>query len=213
FSSSATVYGAFQAMPVNEDSVCAPITAYGRTKFHVEQMLSDLQASDPAWGIVSLRYFNPVGAHESGLIGERPLGTPANLVPYLAQVAAGERSALKIYGRDYETRDGTGVRDYVHVVDLAKGHVAALQHLARSRGHLVVNLGTGRGTSVLEMVNAFERASNKKIACEFTDRRSGDVDVCVADVSRARDLLGWSAEHDVDRMCIDAWRWQSMIDA
>ncbi|MGO4390472.1 UDP-glucose 4-epimerase GalE [Variovorax sp. M-6] len=208
FSSSATVYGAAATMPVTEDAPCMAVSPYGRTKLMVEEMLSDLHASDPAWRIARLRYFNPAGAHESGLIGESPRGTPNNLMPYLAQVASGERSALTVFGGDYPTPDGTGVRDYIHVVDLAEGHVAALDFLADNPQDVVLNLGTGSGTSVLEMIAAFAKASARSVPFEIAARRPGDVATCFADVGRARRILGWTATRDLDQMCRDAWRWQ-----
>lgn len=208
FSSSATVYGAAATMPVTEDAPCMAVSPYGRTKLMVEEMLSDLHASDPAWRIARLRYFNPAGAHESGLIGESPRGTPNNLMPYLAQVASGERSAVTVFGGDYPTPDGTGVRDYIHVVDLAEGHVAALDFLADNPQDVVLNLGTGSGTSVLEMIAAFAKASARSVPFEIAARRPGDVATCYADVDRARRVLGWTATRNLDQMCGDAWRWQ-----
>ncbi|MEJ7685858.1 MAG: UDP-glucose 4-epimerase GalE [Variovorax sp.] len=208
FSSSATVYGAAAEMPVAEDVPCVAVNPYGRTKLMVEEMLIDLHGSDPTWRIARLRYFNPVGAHESGLIGESPQGTPGNLLPYVAQVAGGLRPRLTVFGGDYPTPDGTGVRDYIHVMDLAEGHVAALEFLGKSGGNITVNLGTGKGTSVLEMISAFEAASGRAIAYEISTRRSGDVAICYADPSRAALLLGWRSRRGIDRMCQDAWRWQ-----
>ncbi len=211
FSSSATVYGDPHAVPIHEDfPVGGTTNPYGTSKLMVEQMLRDLHVSDPAWRIGILRYFNPVGAHESGLIGEDPNGIPNNLMPYIAQVAVGRREHLQVFGKDYPTPDGTGVRDYIHVVDLAKGHVAALDYLAKNSGLFTVNLGTGRGYSVLEMVEAFGVASGREIACRIAGRRAGDIACCYADPALAKEMLGWSAELGVDRMCQDSWRWQSM---
>ena len=210
FSSSATVYGMAEKMPLAEDATTGPINAYGRSKLMVEQMLADFAASDPLQQAMLLRYFNPVGAHSSGLIGEDPRGTPNNLMPFVAQVAVGRQSRLRIFGGDYPTGDGTGVRDYIHVVDLAQGHVAALAKLGDSAAGraMVVNLGTGRGHSVLEVVRAFEAASGKAIPYDIVARRPGDVAVCFADVTRASERLGWKAQRGLDAMCTDAWRWQ-----
>ena len=213
FSSSATVYGDPDAVPVREDHPLRPANPYGRGKAVVETMLRDLVGSDPAWKIALLRYFNPVGAHESGLIGEDPGGVPNNLMPYIAQVAVGRREALSVYGDDYPTPDGTGVRDYIHVVDLARGHLAALEKLDGANDVLTVNLGTGRGYSVLEMVAAFGKAAGREIPYRIVPRRSGDVACCYADPALAEKLLGWRAEYDLDRMCRDAWRWQSLNPA
>jgi UDP-glucose 4-epimerase len=209
FSSSATVYGDAQLSPIPESAPCAAVNPYGRTKSMVETVLADLAHADPRWGIACLRYFNPVGAHESGLLGERPHGPPNNLMPYISQVAVGERDHLVVHGTDYDTVDGTGVRDYVHVMDVAEGHVAALRHAARSPGILMTNLGTGRGASVLEVVAAFERASGRHIAVHVGPRRPGDVPAYWADARGARDVLGWRARRDLDQMCADSWRWQS----
>ena len=186
-----------------------PINPYGQTKLLIEQILADLCASDPAWRVSALRYFNPVGAHSSGEIGEDPSDIPNNLMPYVAQVAVGRRSQLSVFGDDYDTEDGTGVRDYIHVVDLARGHLCALDHVAATSGFSVHNLGTGRGYSVLEVVKAFERASGKQIAYEVAPRRDGDAAVSFADAGKALDEWGWQAEYDLDRMCEDVWRWQS----
>jgi UDP-glucose 4-epimerase len=210
FSSSATVYGAAAAMPVNEDAPCVVANPYGRTKLAVEELLSDLHVSDPSWRIARLRYFNPVGAHESGLIGESPRGTPNNLMPYVAQVASGVRPSVTVFGGDYPTPDGTGVRDFIHVMDLAEGHVAALDFLAENQQNVVLNLGTGRGTSVLEMIAAFAKASARSIPFEIAGRRPGDVAACYADARLAKRILGWSATRDLDQMCRDAWRWQTV---
>jgi UDP-glucose 4-epimerase len=212
FSSSATVYGTGAKMPLAEDAPLGPVNPYGRSKLMVEHMLRDLTESDPAWRVMLLRYFNPVGAHQSGVIGEDPSGIPNNLMPFICQVAVGRRSRLNIFGGDYATPDGTGIRDYIHVVDLAAGHVAALGKLmeAQAPHENVVNLGTGRGHSVLEVVGAFEAASGRKVAYDVVARRPGDVAMCYADVGRARKTLGWSAQRGLDAMCADAWRWQSM---
>ncbi len=210
FSSSATVYGDPDAVPVREDHPLRPTNPYGRSKSMVETILHDLFCSDPAWKIALLRYFNPVGAHESGLIGEDPGGVPNNLMPYIAQVAVGRREALNVYGNDYPTPDGTGVRDYIHIVDLARGHLAALDKLSTSSEVLTVNLGTGRGYSVLEMVEAFRQVSGREIPCRIVARRSGDVAACYADPGLAARLLGWRAERGLEEMCRDVWRWQSM---
>lgn len=210
FSSSATVYGQPETLPIREDAPLSATNPYGATKLMGETILRDLERSEPGWSVALLRYFNPVGAHESGLIGEAPQGTPNNLMPYVTQVAVGQRESLRIFGNDYDTPDGTGVRDYIHVVDLAHGHVAALQHLLGTGGSLTVNLGTGRGHSVLEVVKAFERASGRPIAYEFAPRRPGDVAACYADPTLARERLGWAAQRDLDTMCADSWRWQSL---
>ncbi len=210
FSSSATVYGLPERLPITEDAPLAATNPYGQTKLAGEKLLGDLAASDPGWAIGLLRYFNPVGAHASGLIGEDPRGTPNNLMPYVAQVAVGRRAELSVFGGDWPTPDGTGVRDYIHVVDLAEGHVAALRHLLGGRGSLTVNLGTGRGTSVLELVHAFEAASGRPVPHRIVDRRPGDVAACWADPALAERLLGWRATRDLAAMCADAWRWQSL---
>ena len=186
---------------------------YGQTKLMAEQILRDLGAAEPGWQTACLRYFNPVGAHESGQIGEDPRGVPNNLMPYVAQVAVGRRPRLQIYGNDYPTPDGTGVRDYIHVMDLADGHVAALRRLLDSAGSFTVNLGTGVGHSVLEVVGAYERASGRPIPYDVVARRPGDVAACYADPARARDLLRWSAQRDLDTMCQDSWRWQRLNPA
>ncbi|WP_017585386.1 UDP-glucose 4-epimerase GalE [Nocardiopsis ganjiahuensis] len=208
-SSSATVYGDPEQMPITEDARLSVTNPYGGTKLFSEQVLEDLATSDPRWRIISLRYFNPIGAHPSGLIGEDPQGVPNNLFPYIAQVAAGRRERLTVFGDDYETPDGTGVRDYLHVVDLAGGHLAAVDRLADAPGHRVYNLGSGQGTSVLEGVRAFERATGAPIPFEIVGRRPGDIAVCYADPSAAARDLGWKAELTVDDACRDAWRWQS----
>jgi len=210
FSSSATVYGGAAQMPLREDAPLGPTNPYGQSKLMVEKILGDLAASKPqSWRIALLRYFNPVGAHPSGLIGEDPQGIPNNLMPNIAQVAVGVRDRVRIFGSDYPTRDGTGIRDYIHVVDLARGHLAALEALRREGRGLTVNLGTGRGISVLEAVSAFERASGRTIPTERVARRAGDVAESYADASLAERLLGWKAVLGIDDMCRDAWRWQS----
>jgi UDP-glucose 4-epimerase len=209
FSSSATVYGEPVFLPYTEGHPLNPINVYGHSKLMVEQVLQDLASSNPSWRIALLRYFNPVGAHASGHIGEDPSGIPNNLMPFLAQVAVGKREYLSIFGDDYETVDGTGVRDYIHVDDLASGHLAALTYLDQHAGVVTVNLGTGKGTSVLELVSAFERASGKAIARQIVGRRPGDLPEYYAQADYAKRVLGWQAKHDVDRMCTDSWRWQS----
>lgn len=210
FSSSATVYGDPQRLPITEDSPLSATNPYGQTKLMGETILRDLGAADPQWQTACLRYFNPVGAHESGLIGEDPRGTPNNLMPYVAQVAVGRRAKLSVFGNDYPTPDGTGVRDYIHVVDLADGHVAALRRLLDAPGSFTVNLGTGRGYSVLELVAAYAKASGRPVPYEVVARRPGDVAACYADPALAHALLGWQARHDLDRMCADSWRWQHL---
>ena len=210
FSSSATVYGNPVSVPITEDFDLKPTNPYGQSKLMVEDILRDLYKSDGSWKIAILRYFNPVGAHESGLIGEDPSGIPNNLVPYIAQVAVSKLEKLAVFGNDYPTADGTGVRDYIHVEDLASGHLAAIHALESHGGSITVNLGTGRGYSVLEMILAFERASGKSIAFEIVNRRPGDIAECYAQPQKAKELLGWIAHHDIDRMCVDSWRWQSM---
>src|SRR6266481_647385 len=211
FSSSATVYGDPSSVPIREDAQLAPTNPYGHSKLMVERILQDLEASDPgAWRIALLRYFNPVGAHPSGLIGEDPQGIPNNLMPNIAQVAVGVRDRVRVFGSDYPTRDGTGIRDYIHVVDLARGHIAALEALRRERHGITVNLGTGQGISVLEAIRAFERASGRTIPIERVARRAGDVAESYADPSLAERSLGWKAVHGLDDMCRDTWRWQSM---
>lgn len=210
FSSSATVYGTPERLPITEDAALSATNPYGQSKLMGEQILRDLGIADPAWQTACLRYFNPVGAHESGRIGEDPRGTPNNLMPYVAQVAVGRRDALSVFGNDYPTPDGTGVRDYIHVLDLAEGHVAALRRLLDQPGSLTVNLGTGRGSSVLELVRAYAAASGREIPYRVVGRRSGDVAACWADPTRAAQLLGWRTRHDLARMCEDSWRWQRL---
>lgn len=209
FSSSATVYGDPHAVPIEEGFPPQATNPYGRSKLHIEEMLRDIGKADPTWRIALLRYFNPVGAHDSGLIGEDPQGIPNNLMPYVTQVAVGRRAELGVFGNDYPTPDGTGVRDYIHVVDLARGHLAALRALAANSGVLTANLGTGRGYSVLDVVAAFERASGRKIPYRIQPRRAGDIAACYADPAWARQVLNWQAEFDLDAMCRDSWRWQS----
>jgi UDP-glucose 4-epimerase len=209
FSSSATVYGDPASVPILEDFPLSATNPYGRSKLMVEDILRDLSKAEPEWRIALLRYFNPVGAHESGLIGEEPNGIPNNLVPYIAQVANGQREKLSVYGGDWPTPDGTGLRDYIHVVDLAIGHVKTLDKLATAPGTLTYNLGTGRGNSVLEMVKAFEAASGKVIPFQVVARRPGDIAKCYADPAKARDELGWTAERDIAQMCADSWRYQT----
>ncbi|MEL0169492.1 MAG: UDP-glucose 4-epimerase GalE [Pseudomonadaceae bacterium] len=208
FSSSATVYGDPASLPITEDFPTSATNPYGRSKLMIEEMLRDLYRSDNSWNLALLRYFNPVGAHPSGQIGEDPAGIPNNLLPYIAQVAVGRRDHLSVFGGDYETHDGTGVRDYIHVMDLAEGHVKALQWLTRKQGLAAFNLGTGIGYSVLDMLHAFERACGKALAYQIVDRRPGDVGSCYANPALAARELGWHAERDVDAMCTDAWRWQ-----
>lgn len=212
FSSSATVYGDPASLPIREDFPLSATNPYGWSKLMMEQMLADLDAAEPGqWRIARLRYFNPVGAHESGLIGEDPQGVPNNLLPYVAQVASGQREFLNVWGDDYPTPDGTGQRDYIHVCDLAEGHVAALRYLRQHPGLLTVNLGTGRPVSVLEMVRGFEAASGRPVGYQIGPRRPGDVAACWADATLAESLLGWRARRDVAAMCQDAWRWQDGV--
>lgn len=208
FSSSATVYGNPQRLPLTEDHPLSATNPYGRSKLMIEDILRDTQKSDPLLNVAILRYFNPIGAHPSGLIGEDPQGVPNNLLPYIAQVAVGTRDHLQIWGDDYQTPDGTGVRDYIHVVDLALGHVKALQRLYTRSGNFTINLGTGIGYSVLDIVEAFEEASGKTIPYKMCDRRAGDIASCFADPAAAEELLGWYAERDLAAMCEDTWRWQ-----
>jgi UDP-glucose 4-epimerase len=208
FSSSATVYGDPHSVPIREDFPLRATNPYGRSKLIIEDMLRDMAHADARWRMALLRYFNPVGAHPSGMIGEDPRGIPNNLMPYVAQVAVGRRPELSVFGGDYPTPDGTGVRDYIHVVDLARGHLAALNALDRMTGAVPINLGTGHGYSVLEVVSAFENASGRKVPFRIVDRRPGDVAACYADPSLAKELLGWSAEMDIATMCKDSWKWQ-----
>jgi len=209
FSSSATVYGDPEQVPITEGCRLQVTNPYGRTKLMCEDILRDLQVSDPRWQVAILRYFNPVGAHISGAIGEHPSGIPNNLMPFITQVAVGQREFLSIFGRDYPTPDGTGVRDYIHVVDLAQGHLAALNYLQQRQTSITVNLGTGRGVSVQELADTFARVTGVPVPYRFVDRRPGDVAACYADTTLARKALGWQAQLGVERMCQDAWRWQS----
>ena len=210
FSSSATVYGTPESLPLREDAALSTTNPYGATKLMGESILRDLERSDPQWRIALLRYFNPVGAHASGLIGEDPRGIPNNLLPFVAQVAVGRRERLQVFGNDYDTPDGTGVRDYIHVLDVAEGHVQALRYLLDEQRSITANLGTGQGHSVLEVVRAFERASGASVPCDFVARRPGDVAASYADVALANELLQWRATRDLDTMCADSWRWQRM---
>ncbi len=210
FSSSATVYGSPEEMPITEACPKGQCTnPYGWTKSMMEQIMSDVQKADPSWNVILLRYFNPVGAHKSGRIGEDPKGIPNNLMPYISQVAVGKLEKLGVFGNDYDTPDGTGVRDYIHVVDLAIGHVKAINYIFTNPGLDVINLGTGQGYSVLDMVKAFSRACGKEIPYEIKPRREGDIAMCYADPSKAAKVLGWKAERGLDEMCEDTWRWQS----
>ncbi|NOU70906.1 UDP-glucose 4-epimerase GalE [Paenibacillus sp. LMG 31458] len=209
FSSSATVYGMSESVPIAEDSPLGATNAYGRTKLMIEEILQDMHVSDPKWSIAILRYFNPIGAHSSGRLGEDPNGIPNNLMPFITQVAVGGLKELQIYGNDYPTLDGTGVRDYIHVVDLACGHLKALEKVMANTGVEAYNLGTGRGYSVVEMVSAFEKVIGRRIPYRITDRRPGDIGICYSDPSKAERELGWIAEKGIEEMCLDAWRWQS----
>lgn len=209
FSSSSTIYGDPDTVPVTEEFPLAQTNPYGSTKFMIERILMDIHTADPEWDIIPLRYFNPVGAHPSGKIGEDPRGIPNNLLPYISQVAVGKLDMLSVFGDDYDTPDGTGVRDYIHVVDLAHGHIKALERLQTTPGFEVFNLGAGRGYSVLEIVKAFEKASGRKIKYQIVARRSGDIAKSYADPSKANQILGWKTEKTLEDMCADAWRWQS----
>jgi UDP-glucose 4-epimerase len=209
FSSSATVYGDPAALPITEDFPTSATNPYGQSKLMVEHMLADLAKADPSWNIACLRYFNPVGAHESGLIGEDPNGIPNNLLPFIAQVAIGKRSHVNVFGNDYDTHDGTGVRDYIHVVDLALGHIKALEKITQGSGFVTYNLGTGQGYSVLEMINAFEVACGNKLAYEVVARRAGDIAACYAEPNKALNELGWQATHSLSDMVNSSWKWQS----
>ncbi|MBE3101053.1 MAG: UDP-glucose 4-epimerase GalE [Firmicutes bacterium] len=209
FSSSATVYGLPEMVPIKEDFPLSATNPYGQTKLMIEQILNDVHIADPTMNIAILRYFNPVGAHESGMIGEDPSDIPNNLVPYITQVAVGKLKKVQVFGNDYDTKDGTGVRDYIHVLDLAEGHIAALNKLKQNCGLVIYNLGTGIGYSVLEMVHAFEKASGKEIPYEITSRRPGDIAECYADPAKAKEELGWEAKLPLKRMCEDSWRWQT----
>ena len=210
FSSSATVYGVPDEVPLNEEMFCKGCTnPYGWTKYMIEKILEGVVTADPEWSVVLLRYFNPIGAHESGRIGENPSGIPNNLMPYITKVAVGQLKQLSVYGNDYKTHDGTGVRDYIHVVDLAKGHVAACDYAAKHTGCEIVNLGTGVGYSVLDIVNAFSKVNNIPVPYTIGPRRPGDIDACFAEPTKARELLGWEATKNLEDMCRDSWRWQS----
>ena len=209
FSSSATVYGMPKSVPIREDFSLSVSNPYGRTKLMIEDMLRDIYQSDASWNIALLRYFNPIGAHESGEIGEDPNGIPNNLVPYVAKVALGELEYVRVFGNDYDTPDGTGVRDYIHVVDLAIGHIKALQKLQTNPGLVTYNLGTGNGYSVLEIIQNFEKACGKKLPYKIIERRPGDIAICYADATKAKEELGWEAVYDIDKMCQDTWNWQS----
>ncbi|MDQ0270930.1 UDP-glucose 4-epimerase GalE [Cytobacillus purgationiresistens] len=210
FSSSATVYGPTDQMPIREDAPLQAMNPYGRTKWMIEEILGDLYHSDPSWSIAILRYFNPIGAHESGRIGEDPNGVPNNLMPYISQVAIGKLKELSVYGNHYPTHDGTGVRDYIHVVDLVQGHVKALEKIQVTEGIKLYNLGTGRGYSVLEVIHAFEKATNIHIPYKITEQRPGDTALCYANPDKAKEELGWTAEKKLEEMCEDAWRWQQL---
>lgn len=209
FSSSATVYGKPESVPIREDFPLSVSNPYGRTKLIIEDMLRDIYKSDNEWDIALLRYFNPIGAHESGMIGENPHGIPNNLLPYVAKVAAGQLECVNVFGDDYDTPDGTGVRDYIHVVDLATGHIKALEKLVTHPGLVTYNLGTGVGYSVLDIIKNFEKACGKEIPYKITPRRLGDIDMCYADPAKAKEELGWEATRSIDKMCEDAWRWQT----
>ena len=209
FSSSATVYGKPESVPIREDFPLSVSNPYGRTKLIIEDMLRDIYKSDNEWDIALLRYFNPIGAHESGVIGENPHGLPNNLLPYVAKVAAGQLECVNVFGDDYDTPDGTGVRDYIHVVDLATGHIKALEKLVTHPGLVTYNLGTGVGYSVLDIIKNFEKACGKEIPYKITPRRPGDIDMCYADPAKAKEELGWEATRSIDKMCEDAWRWQT----
>jgi UDP-glucose 4-epimerase len=210
FSSSATVYGDPQYLPIDEDHPTSATNAYGRSKLHIEGMLKDVANSDTRWKIICLRYFNPAGAHESGLIGEDPNGLPNNLMPYIAQVAAGMLPHINVYGNDYPTPDGTGIRDYIHVMDLAEGHLAALDFVANHQGWNVFNLGTGHGISVLEMISSYQQTSGQEIAYQIKGRRKGDIASCYTKVEKSQALLNWRARYGLDRMCQSSWLWQNM---
>jgi len=212
FSSSATVYGDPASVPITEDFPRGATNPYGRTKLMIEDILADVHRAENGWGIAVLRYFNPVGAHQSGLIGENPRGAPNNLMPYIAQTAAGLREVLPVYGDDYDTPDGTGVRDYIHVADLVNGHVAALDQLQKQRQLLTLNLGTGHGVSVLEMIRAFETINHCRVPYRIDSRRPGDIARCWADTGLARQLLGWRPSRTLEDMCADTWRWQTTLD-
>jgi UDP-glucose 4-epimerase len=209
FSSSATVYGHPDSVPIDESFPLSATNPYGRTKLMIEDILRDLYISDSTWRIALLRYFNPIGAHESGRIGENPNGIPNNLMPYITQVAIGKREKLSVFGNDYETHDGTGVRDFIHVIDLVKGHLKALEFLDKNKGIETFNLGTGTGYSVMDLINAFSTVNSKEIPYQFVDRRPGDIAICYANPSKAEKVLGWRAEKDLNEMCKDSWKWQT----
>lgn len=209
FSSSATVYGHPETVPIDESFPLSATNPYGRTKLMIEEILQDLYISDPTWRIALLRYFNPIGAHESGRIGEDPNGIPNNLMPYISQVAIGKRETLSVFGKDYETDDGTGVRDFIHVVDLVKGHLKALEYIDNHEGIEAFNLGTGTGYSVLDLVNTFQSVTSREIPYQFVDRRPGDIGICYANPDKAAKALGWHAEKDLKEMCKDTWKWQN----
>lgn len=210
FSSSATVYGTSEKVPLVETLPTSATNPYGFTKVMIERILKDLCVADPEWSVMLLRYFNPIGAHESGLIGEKPKGMPNNLLPVISKVAAGNLPYVKVYGNDYETHDGTGIRDYIHVADLAVGHIKAMEYLLSHRCSEAVNLGTGKGTSVLEIIKAYEKACGRQIPYKVVEKRQGDVAVCYADTTKAKELLGWEAKLDIERMCKDSWRFTQM---
>jgi UDP-glucose 4-epimerase len=207
FSSSATVYGDPQYLPIDEDHPTSATNAYGRSKLHIEEMLKDVANSDSEWKIICLRYFNPVGAHESGLIGEEPNGIPNNLFPFLAQVAIGQLPMLRVFGSDYPTKDGTGVRDYIHVADLADGHLAALKYVEKNAGWIAINLGTGHGCSVIEAIRTYEAVVGVTIAHQLCERRLGDIATCYSSSEKAKELLAWSAKHSLSEMCSSSWKW------
>ena len=211
FSSSATVYGSPQSLPIREDFPLSTTNPYGSTKLMIEDILRDLYTSDNSWSVALLRYFNPIGAHESGLIGENPNGIPNNLMPYIIKVATGELPVLNVFGDDYDTADGTGVRDYIHVVDIAKGHIKAIEHVLKTDGLDTFNLGTGHGYSVLELIKTFEKVNNIKVNFQITDRRPGDIAACYADPNKAKDILGWEAEKDIEEMCRDGYHFVETV--
>ena len=210
FSSSATVYGEPNVLPIRENFPLRATNPYGRSKLFTEEMLLELNQAEAKWNISLLRYFNPVGAHVSGMLGENPSGTPNNLMPYISQVAVGKLDYVSIYGGDYDTKDGTGIRDYIHVVDLAKGHIKALEKFKEKTGVMVYNLGTGKGYSVIEMIEAFAKASGKEVPYKIVERRDGDIPICYADPSKAKKELDWNADYGLEQMCEDTWRWQSL---
>jgi len=209
FSSSATVYGTPERVPIDETFPLSATNPYGRTKLMIEEILRDLYVSDSSWRIALLRYFNPIGAHESGRIGENPSGIPNNLMPYITQVAIGKREKLNVFGNDYDTHDGTGVRDFIHVIDLVRGHIKALEYLEKHDGIETFNLGTGTGYSVLDLINTFQKVTGKEIPYQFVDRRPGDIGECYANPEKAQKVMGWKAEKNLEEMCRDSWKWQS----